>query len=60
MFRSQTPKPFGAWRPALLVALLGSALPAAAVNVAVQLKNGDRITGELITQETNHVVLATT
>lgn len=33
--------------------------PALAVNVVVQLRNGDRITGELVAQETNHVVVST-
>jgi len=32
---------------------------ACAVNVIVQLRNGDRITGELLTQDTNHVVIST-
>ena len=34
--------------------------PASAVNVIVQLKNGDRITGALLTQDTNHIVISTT
>ena len=43
----------------LVVACLCFCFQASAVNVVVQLKNGDRITGELITQETNHVVIST-
>jgi putative salt-induced outer membrane protein YdiY len=43
----------------LAVACLFFCFHAGAVNVVVQLKNGDRITGELITQETNHVVIST-
>jgi hypothetical protein len=43
---------------ALAVGLL--CLPAGAVNVVVKLKNGDQISGRLVTQETNHVVIATT
>ena len=34
-------------------------LPARAIDVVVQLKNGDRITGQLVAQETNHVVITT-
>jgi putative salt-induced outer membrane protein YdiY len=44
---------------ALAVLGLFLSLPAGAVNVVVQLKNGDRITGELVAQETNHVVITT-
>ncbi|HEX5222266.1 MAG TPA: DUF481 domain-containing protein [Verrucomicrobiae bacterium] len=43
----------------LVVICLGFCFQAGAVNVVVQLRNGDRITGELITQETNHVVIST-
>ena len=43
----------------LVVVCLFFGFHAGAVNVIVQLKNGDRITGELITQETNHVVIST-
>lgn len=32
---------------------------AGAVNVVVQLKNGDRITGELLAQQTNHIIIST-
>lgn len=39
--------------------LLFPAFPAGAVDVVVQLRNGDRITGELVAQETNHVVVST-
>jgi putative salt-induced outer membrane protein YdiY len=39
--------------------LLIPAIPAGAVNVVVQLRNGDRITGTLVAQETNHVVITT-
>ena len=60
MSRRQLHNPFGHWRNTLFVALLLTSLPAGAVNVVVQLKNGDRITGQLVTQETNQVVIATT
>ena len=43
----------------LAVAGLFISLPASAVNVVVQLRNGDRLTGQLVTQETNHVVIST-
>ncbi len=43
----------------LAVAGLLLTLPAAAVDVVVELKNGDRLTGALVTQETNQVVIAT-
>ncbi|MFO1513660.1 MAG: DUF481 domain-containing protein [Verrucomicrobiota bacterium] len=43
----------------LAVAALFLCLPAGAVNVVVELKNGDRLTGQLITQETNQVVIST-
>jgi putative salt-induced outer membrane protein YdiY len=33
--------------------------PAGAVNVVVDLRNGDRLTGQLIAQETNHIVVTT-
>lgn len=46
-----------AWLAGL--ALLGSLCYTEAVNVVVNLRNGDRITGELVTQETNHVVITT-
>lgn len=39
--------------------LLASASLGAAANVVVQLRNGDRITGELVAQETNHLVVIT-
>lgn len=39
--------------------LLYPALSRAATPVVAQLRNGDRITGELLAQETNHVVIAT-
>jgi putative salt-induced outer membrane protein YdiY len=44
---------------AALAAVLLIAPSAGAANVIVQLRNGDRITGELIAQETNCVVIAT-
>lgn len=49
------------WCGALLgVALVfGSVSGRAALPVVAQLRNGDRITGELLAQETNHVVIAT-
>jgi len=43
----------------LVVACLCFCFHAGAVSVVVQLKNGDRITGELLAQETNHVVIST-
>jgi putative salt-induced outer membrane protein YdiY len=43
----------------LAVGWLFLSLPAGAIDVVVQLKNGDRLTGQLVTQETNHVVIAT-
>ena len=43
----------------LVAACLCFCFQAGAVNVVVQLKNGDRITGELVTQATNHVVIST-
>jgi len=43
----------------LIVACLCFCFDAGAVSVVLQLRNGDRITGELITQETNHVVIST-
>ncbi|MEK7781666.1 MAG: DUF481 domain-containing protein [Verrucomicrobiota bacterium] len=45
------------WLAVLL--LMALPRPAAAVNVVVQLRNGDRITGTLVAQETNHVVVNT-
>lgn len=46
---------------ALALFLVGSASPfvaaAAATTVVVELRNGDRITAELLTQETNHIVI---
>lgn len=46
---------------ALLSVALGFYLEqsAAATPVVAQLRNGDRITGELLAQETNHVIIAT-
>lgn len=46
---------------ALIGVVLGLCLDqsAAASPVVAQLRNGDRITGELLAQETNHVVIAT-
>lgn len=44
---------------ALVVAWLFLAIPAGAVNVVVQLRNGDRITGQLLEQATNHIVITT-
>jgi len=41
------------------LAWLLPAFSAGAVNVVVLLRNGDRITGELVAQETNHVVIQT-
>lgn len=46
-------------RSVLLLLCLGFCLPAGAVNVVVQLRNGDRITGELLSQETNSIIIAT-
>ena len=42
-----------------VLACLVPAFSASAVNVVVLLRNGDRITGELVAQETNHVVIQT-
>lgn len=42
-----------------LLLLLDPVVPAGAVEVVVQLRNGDRITGELVAQETNHIVVNT-
>lgn len=58
---SQRPSPDlrGPLLKGLVVACLFFCFQAVAVNVVVELKNGDRITGELITQETNHVVIST-
>lgn len=52
------------WLKAALVGLaagcyFAAAPSAVAVNVVVQLRNGDRLTGELVTQATNHVVINT-
>jgi putative salt-induced outer membrane protein YdiY len=47
----------GAWLGAALALCLSQ--PSAATPVVAQLRNGDRITGELLAQETNHVVIAT-
>lgn len=41
------------------VLLLVPALSRAGTPIVAQLRNGDRITGELLAQETNHVILAT-
>lgn len=49
-------------RPSLwlmVVLLFALPRPAAATTVVVNLRNGDRITGELVAQETNHVVVST-
>ncbi len=42
------------------LACFGRVTAAQAAEVVVQLRNGDRITGQLVTQETNHVVVKTT
>ncbi|MGC3960876.1 MAG: DUF481 domain-containing protein [Verrucomicrobiota bacterium] len=49
------------WGSVLLggVLLLCPGLNRAATPVVAQLRNGDRITGELLAQETNHVIIAT-
>ena len=58
---SQRPNPDfrGTLLIGLVVACVGFGWHASAVNVIVQMRNGDRITGELLTQDTNHVVLST-
>ncbi len=43
----------------VVTALLCLSVPSGAVNVVVDLRNGDRLTGQLITQETNHIVVTT-
>lgn len=52
---------FQKWCAAVLggTILLCPTLNHAATPVVAQLRNGDRITGELLAQETNHVVIAT-
>jgi len=47
------------WLPLVAVLLLVG-LPVRAIDVVVQLRNGDRITGQLLTQDTNQIVIATT
>jgi putative salt-induced outer membrane protein YdiY len=42
-----------------LLLLLGAVAPSLARDVVVQLRNGDRLTGRLLGQETNSVILAT-
>jgi len=61
MSRRPSLDPRNRWRPGplLLLLCLGFCRQAEAVNVVVQLKNGDRITGELLSQETNSVVIST-
>jgi hypothetical protein len=44
----------------LIVGGLFLSLPAGAINVVVKLKNGDQLTGQLVAQETNQVIIATT
>jgi len=39
--------------------LLGLGTSAGAVNVVVDLRNGDHLTGQLVAQETNHIVVTT-
>lgn len=48
------------WLSLLVVAGLFLCLPARAVNVVVKLKNGDQLSGRLVAQETNQVIIATT
>lgn len=60
MFHPQIPEMPGKLLKALMVSGLLASLPAGAVNVVVQFKNGDQITGSLVAQETNHIVVTTT
>jgi len=58
-----SPRPILEFRKHLIKGLAAACLclcfHAGASNVVVQLKNGDRITGELLAQETNSVVIST-
>ncbi len=61
MCRRRSRDPQAHWWLSLLVAAgLFLCLPARAVNVVVKLKNGDQLSGRLIAQETNQVIIATT
>ena len=56
--RNQKTKPLAA-KLALLLALIGAAKQATSQEVHVRLRNGDRITGRLLAQETNQITIAT-